>query len=401
MIFRTLPAAALTAAALVVCGCGAKTPEAARETAVTVKIRKPARLDRPAAIRAGGTVEARESAEIGFQLAGRVARVLVEEGQQVRRGQVLAELDPRDYQYGLAIAAGQSDQAAAQQAKALAGTRKQELAQAQAAFDQADDEYRRMKTLFERHSLAPNDFRKIEAQWHVAQQRLDEAREGARVEDRAAAEGQFRQASANVRLNEKRVADTRLLSPLTGVVARRLTDPGEMVAAGMPVFAVMDLNPVRVRVGVPEAEIAKVRIGRPAVVRIPSMAGRAFPGRVELVGYAAEPQSRTFAVRILVANPQLVLRAGMVAEAEIESDTRIRAITIPGEAVVRDPQGATLVFVYYPAKKRVFARRVEVGHAYEAELEIASGLSGSDLVVVAGQQNVREGGLVAVTGGVR
>lgn len=399
MIFRTLQAAALTAAAVFVCGCGAKAPVAARETAVPVKIRTPARLDRPAVIRAGGSVEARESSEVGFQVAGRVARVLVEEGQRVRQGQALAELDPRDYQYGLAIAAGQSDSAAAQQAKAQAGTRKQELAQAQAAFDQADDEYRRMKTLYERHSLAPNDFRKIEAQWRVAQQRLDEAKEGARTEDRAAAAGQFRQAAANVRLNEKRVADTRLLSPLTGVVARRLTDPGEMVAAGMPVFAVMDLNPVRVRVGVPEAEIAKVRAGRPAVVRIPSMGGRVFSGKVELVGYAAEPQSRTFAVRILVPNPELALRAGMIAETEIEGDARVQVITVPGEAIVRDPQGATLVYVYYPEKKRVFARRVEVGHAYDTELEIVSGLTAADQVVVAGQQNVREGGLVDVTGG--
>ncbi|MGC4055409.1 MAG: efflux RND transporter periplasmic adaptor subunit [Paludibaculum sp.] len=319
MFSRTFWAVSLLAAAGSISGCGSKTPVAGKEAAVPVRVRKPASVDRQAAIRAGGTVEARESAEIGFQLAGRVARVFVEEGQPLQRGQVLAELDPRDYQFGMDIASGESEAAAAMAAKASAGTRKQDLEQARAAFEQADDEYRRMKTLYDRHSLAPNDFKKIEAQWRVAQQRLDEAREGARVEDRSAAEGKARQAAANVRLNAKRVADTRLVAPLSGVVARRLTDPGEVVAAGMPVFAVMDLNPVRVRVGVPEAEIAKVQPGRPAVVRIPSMGGQEFPGKVELVGFAAEPQSRTFAVRILVPNPKLVLRAGMIAEAEIEA----------------------------------------------------------------------------------
>lgn len=295
------------------------------------------------------------------------------------------------------MASGEAGAAEALAAKATAGTRKQELEQARAAFEQADDEYQRMKTLFERHSLAPNDFKKIEAQWRVAKQRLDEAQEGARSEDRSAAEAKFRQAKANVQLNAKRLADTRLLAPITGVVARRMTDPGETVAAGMPVFSVMDLNPVRVRVGVPEAEIARVQPGRPAVVRIPSMGGQDFPGKVELVGYAAESQSRTFAVRILVPNPKLVLRAGMIAEAEIEGDTHVKVITVPGEAIVRDPQGATLVFVYYPEKQRVFARRVQVGRAYGTEIEIASGIAPADLIVVAGQQNVREGGLVQLT----
>lgn len=399
MFSKSLWTVSLLAAAGLSSGCGAKPPVAAKETAVPVRVRKPASVDRHAAIRAGGTVEARESAEVGFQLAGRVAHVFVEEGQPVRRGQILAELDARDYQFGMDIASGESDAAAAMAAKANSGTRKQDLEQARAAFEQADDEYRRMKTLYERQSLAPNDFKKIEAQWKVAQQRLDEAKEGARVEDRSAAEGKARQAQANVKLNAKRVADTRLAAPLTGVVARRLTDPGEMVAAGMPVFAVMDLNPVRVRVGVPEAEIAKVQAGRPAVVRIPSMGGQDFPGKVELVGFAAEPQSRTFAVRILVPNPKLVLRAGMIAEAEIEGDSRVQVITVPGEAIVRDPQGATLVYVYYPEKQRVFARRVQVGRAVNAEIEIASGITASDLIVVAGQQNVREGGLVQLTGG--
>jgi multidrug efflux pump subunit AcrA (membrane-fusion protein) len=399
MFSKSLWTVSLLAAAGLSSGCGSKTPVTVKETAVPVRVRKPASVDRHAAIRAGGTVEARESAEIGFQLAGRVARVFVEEGQPVQRGQILAELDPRDYQFGMDIATGESEAAAAMAAKANSGTRKQDLEQARAAFEQADDEYKRMKTLYERHSLAPNDFKKIEAQWKVAQQRLDEAKEGARVEDRSAAEGKARQAQANVKLNAKRVADTRLAAPLTGVVARRLTDPGEMVAAGMPVFAVMDLNPVRVRVGVPEAEIAKVQAGRPAVVRIPSMGGQDFPGKVELVGFAAEPQSRTFAVRILVPNPKLVLRAGMIAEAEIEGDSRVQVITVPGEAIVRDPQGATLVYVYYPEKQRVFARRVQVGRAVNAEIEIASGITASDLIVVAGQQNVREGGLVQLTGG--
>jgi membrane fusion protein (multidrug efflux system) len=275
------------------------------------------------------------------------------------------------------------------------------LEQARAAWEQADDEYRRMKTLYERKSLAPNDFKKIEAHWRVTAQKYEEAKEGARKEDIAAAQAKAGQAAAAAKLQQKRLADTKLASPISGVVARRLAEPGEMIAAGMPVIAVMDLNPVRVQVGVPETEIARVRVGQKASVRIPSMGGREFEGKVELTGFAADPQSRTFPVRLLVPNPGLVLRAGMIAEAEIESDARVKAMTVPGEAVVRDAQGATLVYVHYPERQRVFERRVEVGAARGTEVEITSGLTATDQVVIAGQGQVREGSLVRIAGGAR
>jgi len=390
--FRSRAAAVVTAVLL--SACSPRKPLTTNEEPVPVRVQPANEVERRVVIRAGGTVEARESIELGFQLAGRIQRVYVEEGQSVKAGQVLAELDPADYQFGADIASGEASAAQALAEKAKAGTRRQDLAQAQAAFDQADDEYRRMKTLFERKSLAPNDFKKIEAHYLVSRQKLDEAKEGARAEDIAAAVAKAGQAGANVKLNRKRVADTKLLSPISGVIGRRLMDPGEMVAAGMPVFAVLNLNPVRVRVGIPEAEVVRVKLGQKAVVTIPAMDGAAFEGRIELLGYAAEPSSRTFAVRILVPNPKLTLRAGMIAEAEIEGDATVRAITIPGSAIVRDPQGATLVYVYYPEKQRVFERRVAVGRAMDREVEITSGLSRNDRIVVAGQQKVREGGLV-------
>jgi len=124
------------------------------------------------------------------------------------------------------------------------------------------------------------------------------------------------------------------------------------------------------------------------------MADRSFEGRVELVGVAAEPASRTYTVKILTPNPNHILRAGMIAEAQIRTDVTVHALTLPGEAILRDPQGATLVYVYFPERKRVYARRVQVGTVEGREVEITSGLKGDELVVVAGQQLVREGALV-------
>jgi multidrug efflux pump subunit AcrA (membrane-fusion protein) len=120
---------------------------------------------------------------------------------------------------------------------------------------------------------------------------------------------------------------------------------------------------------------------------------------VFLIGVAAEAASRTYTVKILVPNPGPVLLAGMVAESRIFGPAKVQSLTIPPESIVPDPEGAPNVFVYFPDRKRVYARRVEVGSPVGSEVEIRSGLHGNEQIVVAGQQKVREGSLVAITGG--
>lgn len=382
------------------CGVGGRTDQKA-ETPVTVRVRTPMMVDRTAEVQASGSVEPRETVRLGFQISGRILRIPVEEGQAVRAGQTIAELDPVDYQTGLKAAEAQASAARAAAEKARAGSRRQELAQAKAAYEQADDEYRRMNQLFTRGSLAPNDFHKVELKWRAAKQQLDMAAEGARAEDRRAAEAQLQQAVANVELNRKRVEDTKLRAPMAGVVAKKLAESGEVVGSGMPVVALMQLNPVRVRVGVPESEISKIRVGQKARVRIPAMGGKDFAGSVELVGQAAEASSRTFPVFVLAPNPGLEMKAGMIAEASIEVDERIKAATLPAGTILRDAQGATFVYVYFPGKGRVYARRVTPGLPLGTEVEIAAGIDEQTQVVVAGQQLLREGAAAKLEGTAR
>lgn len=368
----------------------------APERPVPVRIERPHRIQRPASVAASGTVEAAETVELAFQVAGRVTRVMADEGQAVRRGQVIAELDAADYRFGLEAAEAQEGIARASLEKAQTGTREEELEQARAAFQRAEDEYRRYRQLYERKSMAPVDFARVEAAYRAARAQFEMAQNGARKEDRAAAGSAVRQAQAQVEVSRKRVRDSRLISPIDGAVARRGIDPGEMAGAGMPVFSIVALNPARVRVGIPETDIGRVRPGQRALVVIPALDNREFPGTVELVGVAADPNSRTFSARITVPNPGLLLKAGMIAEAAIEGRSFIDVLSIPGEAVVHDPQGVTLVYVYYPDSRRVHARRVETGRARDSGIEIASGLSNEDLLVVAGQHMVKEGSLVEV-----
>jgi multidrug efflux pump subunit AcrA (membrane-fusion protein) len=380
--------------------CEQETKAASEPAGVPVQVRTPAVVERAESVSASGSVEGSETAEVAFQVGGRVVRVLVEEGQPVSQGQLLAEIDPTDYRNAFNAAEAQKAVAVAVEQRADAGVRRQELEQARIEFERAEDEYQRMKFLVERKSLPPNDFQKIEAAYKAAKERYDMAQEGTRKEDRAAAAAQAHAADAQASEESKRLNDTRLLAPISGSISMRRVDPGQTVAAGMPVFSIVELNPVKVRVGVPEADIGKVHQGATAEVSAPSLDGRCFNGKVAIIGVAAEPASRTYTVKILVPNPGPVLLAGMVAEARIFGPAKIHALTIPAEAVVPDPQGAPNVYVYSPERKRVYARRVEVGQPVGKEVEILSGLRGDEQIVVAGQQKVREGSIVEITGGV-
>jgi len=371
------------------------------QAAVPVQVRTPAVVERAESVSASGSVEGSETADVAFLVGGKVARVLVEEGQHVSKGQLLAEIEPTDYRNAFNAATAQKEAALAVAQKADAGLRKQELEQARIEYDRWADEYKRMKFLVERKSLPPNDFQKIEAAYNAAKERYEMAQEGTRKEDRTTAAAQVRASDAQASEESKRLNDTRLLAPISGNIGMRRVDPGQTVAAGTPVFSIVELNPAKVRVGVPEAEIGKVRQGAEAEISVPSLGGRRFKGRVAIIGVAGEPASRTYTVKILVPNPGPVLLAGMVAEARIFGPAKVRSLTLPGEAVVPDPQGAPNVFVYSGDRKRVYGRRVEVGPPVGNEVEIRSGLRGDEQIVVAGQQKLREGSLVEIAGGGR
>ena len=390
-------AAAFLLAALMMTGCGPKRPVEADQP-VAVRLSAPNHVLQPVTVQASGAVEANVTAQGAFQIAGRVARVLVEEGQPVAKGQVLAELDASDYRNGYDAAKGQADAARAVNSKALEGPRAQELEQARIDYERWLDEYNRMKYLYDHKSLAANDFKKIEAGYQAAEQRYDMAKQGTRTQDKEAATGQFHAAAAQMHEAQKRLADCQLRAPIAGFVGMKRIDVGDTVGAGTPVIGVLDLNPVKVRVAIPESEIGKVQQGARATVTIPSL-GRDFEGKVEAVGVTADPSSRTYTVKIAVENPQRLLRAGMVAEARIYGSAMVNAITVPGDAVIRDARGVTQVYVVEPTRQRVYARRVEVGALVNNEVEIRNGLDGSEQVVVAGQQNVREGSPAKIIGG--
>jgi membrane fusion protein (multidrug efflux system) len=290
---------------------------------------------------------------VAFLVPGRTLKVLHREGELVLKGELLAELDAENLAHALEAAHAQAEAA-------------------RAGANQAGQEYQRMKQLFDNQALAPNDFAKFTAARDASQQQLQQALAG---------EGAAR----------RNLADARLTAPLTGYVSRRLVEPGVMVAPGQPAFEISPMDPVEVNVGVPETDIRLVKLGKPASVTVPALPGRTFHGLVKVVNVAADPATRTYMTRITVPNPDKDLKVGMVAEVAITGSHKLDMLCLPANAIVRDPQGATLVYQYFPDQGRVYSKRVEVGMVLGQRVQIRSGLNGNETIVVAGQNALRDG----------
>lgn len=289
-------------------------------------------------ISASGNVEPMHKVNLGFMVAGKISQVYVHEGDHVKVHQLIATLDPSDYKYALQIA--------------------------DADLKKADDAYKRLKMMYDKNSLTPSNFVKVSATREAARAQYD--------------------------LRKKQLRDTRLYTPMSGIVAKRGVDPGEIVGKGMPLFSIMDTDSVKISVAVPESEIGKVKKEEFAEVKIPAV-DSTFTGKVIMVGVLADPASRTYTVKIAVPNPDLILRAGMIAEAKIHTAQKINMITVPGEAIVHSPDGIPYLFVVNPTNHRVYKRRVYVGDLIDRDLQITSGIKAGELIVTGGQFRLRDG----------
>jgi len=327
-------------ASLAACSGEVRAAEASEKDAATpISVRAANVVTDRAVISASGIIDARASADIAFQVGGKISKVAVEEGQYVSAGQLLARIDSTDYILSF-------------EQSVLNHTR-------------AVSEARRSRALLEVNGIAANDFEKV---------------------DNAA-----RQATVSVELAAKRLSDTRLTAPISGIIARRDVEIGETVPSGKPIFTIVDLDVVHIRVSVPEVDIGAITVGHTAAIHVPSLGGDALEGQVRLVGVAADPTTRTYPVEIALRNPTHRLKAGMVAEASITTGSSVNRLTIPANAILRDAEGVTRIFVFSPADQRVHTRRVTIRGVVGSDVEVSSGVNAGELVVIGGWQHVRDG----------
>lgn len=291
-----------------------------------------------------GNVDMRE-VELAINGSGRIAGMLVQEGDRVHKGQLLAQLDADRLQAMADRAAAQVEAQQAIVARMLAGNRPEDIRKARAdlaaAQAQADDAARtakRLQTLSEQ-DLAPKEqadnARAAATAAHervkAATQLLKLAEQGPRSEDIDAAQAQLKADQAQLALAKKELADASLVAPSDGIIRNRILEPGDMASPQRPVYTLAMTDPLWVRAYVPETDLGRVRPGMRAEVTTDSFPGKQYRGWIGYISPTAEftPQSvqteemRTqlvYQLRIYVCNPQGELRLGMPATVTIAVD---------------------------------------------------------------------------------
>jgi HlyD family secretion protein len=298
-----------------------------------------------------GNVDLRQ-VQLSFNNSERIARVLVQEGDRVRQGQVLAQLDTS--RLGLQTAQVEAQTAAQRQvvARLRNGTRPEEIAQARANVDSAKadtvnarQQYERVRSAMEAsagRAVKQQDVDNAKAALQVAeaklivnQRALELAVAGPRKEEIAEAEAQLRANESQLGLLRQQLKDAQLLAPMDAVVRTRILEPGEMVTPQKPVFSLAVTDPKWVRAYVSEPDLGKVRSGMAASVMVDSFPSRRFEGWVGFVSPVAEftPKavqteelrtSLVYEVRVFVKDPSDELRLGMPATVYLALDRQVR-----------------------------------------------------------------------------
>jgi multidrug efflux system membrane fusion protein len=340
--------------ALAACGDGGQ----ALPTPRPVLVVHPAVATDPSALAYAGEVRAREESALSFRVGGNLVRRLVDVGDRVTRGQLLAELDPGDLQ--LQAQAAQAQLAAAQG----------ELARASA--DRAR-------------------YAQLAQQQLVSRSALD-AQEAAY----AAAAGQARAARANLEVARNQAGYSQLHAPRDGVIALREAEAGQVVAAGQAIFGLAGDGGREVAIAVPETRVRDFSVGRAALVEPWNAQGGRLPARIREIAPVADAQTRTYAVRVALdgAGGDAV-ELGQSARVYFASGSGQSMPGVPLSAVQRDDKGGAAVWVVDPATRKLHLAPVRLGAYGEDSVPVLHGVSTSDWIVAAGGHLLREGEVVA------
>jgi len=302
-------------------------------------------------------VRARVETRLGFRVAGKIVQRHAELGQRVQAGQVLAQLDPQDYQLAAAAARAQ-------------------LSSAQTQFDLAAAEFKRFAALKEQNFISGAELERREASLKAAQSTLEQAR--------AQASSQGNQAGY-----------TRLVADVAGVVTGIEAETGQVVAAGSPVVRIAQDGPRDVVFAVPEDKVAQIRPGQSVAVRLWA-GGAPLQGRVREVSASADPVTRTYLVKAGVEGaeaPPLGSTVHVLPEAV--GHAGVQAIKLPTTALRQEGQ-ATAVWVYEPGTSTVRSQVVQIATADGNEAVVAGGLAPGMQVVSTGVHVLTPGQKVVV-----
>ena len=342
---QTLVASIVVVCSITLWGCSKDTTEPESVPLVMVSQPNTTHLEQKSY---AGEVQARQQTALSFRVGGQVTERLVDVGDQVKVGQVLARLDVQDAQLQLNAA-------------------KAQLESAQAAEKNAQDELKRFKQLLPSNAVSRSQYDSVENQYKAALSSL-------------------KQAQANYNVTQNQTSYNQLIANKNGVITERNIEIGQVISAGQPAFQLAISGDREVVIGVPEQAIAQIKVGQDALVTLWSKPDERFAAYVREISPAAD-QSRTFSVKVALREGQNTIQLGQSARVFFSS-TESNVLSVPLASVSAAGKNAYVWVVNTDNSIRKVP--VSVGEYGRDSVTIRSGLQPKDYVVVGGVHLLRE-----------
>ena len=342
-----------------------------------------------------GSLFAYEEVAVSSEVEGRVERVLVDVGDHVASGQPIVKVAPAELELTL-----EQQRAAMRQAQARLGINGDnddlkdvraaaEVKRAAADLADAEQKYRRAKTLYEQGLLPRQNFDEAESRYNAARAAYDLAVQT--VENMRA---QLAGSRASTRLAQKKLNDSTIRAPFAGQIKERSVTQGQYLKVQTPVMTLVNIDPLRVRLKVPEKMAAAVHEGLDVTVTVEAYADRAFKGKVTRINPSVDQQTRSFEVEALIENHESALKPGFFAKAVIQSNNITSALFVPQDALLY-VYGIYKVFVV--EGNTLKEKEVKLGERTGDEVEITEGLrEGERVALPAKGQELKDGAAVEV-----
>jgi RND family efflux transporter MFP subunit len=357
-----------------------------------VKVAKVSEMPVGATVQVTGTLAAQDQATVSVKVPGRLRALGVDLGSVVRKGQLITQVEPQDYQLRV-----QQAEAALSQARARLGLSPDggdekvnleqtgTVRQARAQMDEARKSRERTVTLVEQGVVARTEFETADAAYKVAVGKYQDA-----VEEVRNRQGLLAQRRTELALARQQLSDTNVVAPFDGIVQERKASVGEYLAAGAPVVSIVRVNPLRFRAEVPERDAGNVRAGQQVRVMVEG-SPKAYAGRIVRLSPTITEQSRVLIVEAEVGNDG-TLRPGSFARADIVTSDTSMAVTIPTTALVNFAGIEKVILVQ---NGKALEKSITTGRRINEWTEVLAGINVGDTVVLS-PGNLQSGAAVQV-----
>lgn len=347
--------------------------------------------------------------ELSFKVSGQVVDLPVRAASEVAQGDVIAQIDTRDFENQIAQLQSQRDQAVAQLEALRAGAREEEVAaleaavqSAEAQVDQTRDALERAQELLDRGVAtraqvegAQAEFRVAEANLRAQQEQLRIGQVGGRPEDVAASEAAIRGIDAQLKVARDSLADATLLAPFDGIIARRDIENFSNVQAGQSIVLLQGLDVVHLAFDIPSPDVIALTRNGPGQITnmavFDALPGQEFEAEIVEFSVQADSATQTYRGRVAVEVPEgAVILPGMVARVIASTAGNAAEVSAPLSAIAATPEGAPFVWLV-DASGVVSQRDVNLGDANGSQVVVTAGLEDGDVIVSAGVSEIIDG----------